>query len=131
MNETDLLHELAPEAERLLERHLSTSKEWFPHQLVPWDRAAKSDPRHPWDIAAHPMDEAVRQALFLNLLTEDNLPYYTSKIDNDVRHRPPVGCLEPPVDGRGGPPLDRHPRLPHPVAARSTRSPWSGPGCSR
>ena len=28
------------------------------------------------------MDEAVRQALFLNLLTEDNLPYYTSKIDN-------------------------------------------------
>ncbi|MEA2825615.1 MAG: acyl-[acyl-carrier-protein] desaturase [Actinomycetota bacterium] len=82
MNETDLLHELAPEAERLLERHLSTSKEWFPHQLVPWDRAAKSDPRNPWDIEAHPMDEAVRQALFLNLLTEDNLPYYTSKIDS-------------------------------------------------
>jgi len=81
MNETDLLHELAPEAERLLERHLSVSKEWFPHQLVPWDRAAKSDPRAPWDAAAHPMDEAVRQALFLNLLTEDNLPYYTSKID--------------------------------------------------
>ncbi|MEA2931546.1 MAG: acyl-[acyl-carrier-protein] desaturase [Actinomycetota bacterium] len=82
MNETDLLHELAPEAERLLERHLSVSKEWFPHQLVPWDRAAKYDPRSPWDIEAHPMDEAVRQALFLNLLTEDNLPYYTSKIDD-------------------------------------------------
>ncbi|MEA2716479.1 MAG: acyl-[acyl-carrier-protein] desaturase, partial [Actinomycetota bacterium] len=82
MNETDLLHELAPEAERLLERHLSVSKEWFPHQLVPWERAAKYDPRSPWDIEAHPMDEAVRQALFLNLLTEDNLPYYTSKIDD-------------------------------------------------
>lgn len=81
MNETDLLHELAPEAERLLERHLATSKEWFPHKLVPWDRAAKSDPRDQWDPAAHPMDEAVRQALFLNLLTEDNLPYYTTKID--------------------------------------------------
>jgi acyl-[acyl-carrier-protein] desaturase len=81
MNETDLLHELAPEAERLLERHLATSKEWFPHQLVPWDRAAKSDPREPWCADAHPMDDAVRQALFLNLLTEDNLPYYTAKID--------------------------------------------------
>ncbi len=81
MNENALLHELAPEAERLLERHLATSKEWFPHQLVPWDRAAGSDPRDPWDAAAHPMDEAVRSALFLNLLTEDNLPYYTSKID--------------------------------------------------
>ncbi len=82
MNETDLLHELAPEAERLLERHLSTSKEWFPHQLVPWDRAATCDPRTPWDVEAHPMDEAVRQALFLNLLTEDNLPYYTVKLDS-------------------------------------------------
>ena len=81
MNETALLHELAPEAERLLERHLSVAKEWFPHQLVPWDRAAKADPRHPWEIEAHPMDEAVRQALFLNLLTEDNLPYYTNRID--------------------------------------------------
>ncbi len=81
MNDREILNELAPEAERLLERHLGVSKEWFPHQLVPWDRAAKADPREPWDAAEHPMDEAVRQALFLNLLTEDNLPYYTSKID--------------------------------------------------
>ena len=40
MNEVDLLHELAPEAERLLERHLAQSKEWFPHELVPWDEVA-------------------------------------------------------------------------------------------
>ena len=81
MDDRDILNELAPEAERLLERHLGVSKEWFPHQLVPWDRAAKADPREPWEAENHPMDEAVRQALFLNLLTEDNLPYYTSKID--------------------------------------------------
>ncbi len=31
-----LLSELEPTATRLVERHLATSKEWFPHELVPW-----------------------------------------------------------------------------------------------
>ena len=35
MNEQDLLHDLTPTAERLLERHLATTKEWFPHDYVP------------------------------------------------------------------------------------------------
>ena len=36
--ERDLLLELEPEAERLLERHLAVAEEWFPHEYVPWDR---------------------------------------------------------------------------------------------
>ena len=80
MNEIDLLHELAPEAERLLERHLSASKEWFPHELVPWDEVIKRDPRDVWDPEYRPMPDAVRRALVVNLLTEDNLPYYTTEI---------------------------------------------------
>ncbi len=80
MNEVDLLHELAPEAERLLERHLSQSKEWFPHELVPWEDVVKHDPREPWSPDHRPMSDAVRRALVVNLLTEDNLPYYTTEI---------------------------------------------------
>ncbi len=80
MNDIDLLHELAPEAERLLERHLAASKEWFPHQLVPWDEVIKRDPRDEWDPDFRPMPDAVRRALVVNLLTEDNLPYYTTEI---------------------------------------------------
>jgi len=80
MNEIDLLHELAPEAERLLERHLAGSKEWFPHELVPWDEVIKHDPRDHWDPDYRPMSDAVRRALVVNLLTEDNLPYYTTEI---------------------------------------------------
>ncbi|HJV08759.1 MAG TPA: acyl-ACP desaturase [Acidimicrobiales bacterium] len=80
MNETDLLHELAPEAERLLERHLAASKEWFPHELVPWDEVIKHDPRDEWDPEFRPIPDPVRRALFVNLLTEDNLPYYTTDI---------------------------------------------------
>jgi acyl-[acyl-carrier-protein] desaturase len=80
LNEVDLLHELAPEAERLLERHLATSKEWFPHQLVPWDEVVRHDPRDDWSPDLRPMADAVRRALVVNLLTEDNLPYYTTEI---------------------------------------------------
>jgi acyl-[acyl-carrier-protein] desaturase len=80
MNEVDLLHELAPEAERLLERHLAASKEWFPHALVPWDEVCKHDPREEWSPDLQPMPDPVRRALFVNLLTEDNLPYYTTEI---------------------------------------------------
>ncbi len=80
MNGAALLHELAPEAERLLERHLDTTKEWFPHQLVPWADAAKFDHSVAWEPEHHPMPDAVRRSLVVNLLTEDNLPYYTTAI---------------------------------------------------
>ena len=80
MNEVNLLHELAPVAENLLERHIAQSKEWFPHALVPWDEVAKHDPRDDWSPDLAPMPDPVRRALFVNLLTEDNLPYYTTEI---------------------------------------------------
>ncbi|MGH9189589.1 MAG: acyl-ACP desaturase [Acidimicrobiales bacterium] len=80
MTVTGFLEELAPEAERLLERHLTTSKEWFPHELVPWSEGARTDPRTPWQPEDHPMPDPVRRALVVNLLTEDNLPYYTCAI---------------------------------------------------
>ena len=80
MTEVDLLHELAPEAERLLERHIAQAKEWFPHALVPWDEIGKHDPRDEWSEDLAPMPDPVRRALFVNLLTEDNLPYYTTEI---------------------------------------------------
>lgn len=82
MNDLDLLRELAPEAERLLERHLSRSKEWFPHELVPWDQAEGLQAGEAWDPEQFPMSDAVRRALVVNLLTEDNLPYYYSAIDD-------------------------------------------------
>ncbi len=33
------------------------------------------------DDRSWPLDDAVRSALFVNLLTEDNLPYYFRDID--------------------------------------------------
>ncbi|MDQ3943665.1 MAG: acyl-ACP desaturase [Actinomycetota bacterium] len=76
-----LLHELTPVAEKLLERHLGTAKEWFPHEFVPWSRGRDFAEGEEWDPTATPLPDAVRSALYVNLLTEDNLPYYFRTIE--------------------------------------------------
>ncbi len=79
--DTDLLHELSPVAEQLLERHLDNAREWFPHELVPWSLGRDFEAGEEWDPSEAPMDGAVRSALFVNLLTEDNLPHYFRTIN--------------------------------------------------
>jgi len=48
---------------------------------VPWDRVCEGDPREAWSEDQAPMADAVRSALLVNLLTEDNLPHYFQTID--------------------------------------------------
>ncbi|MFP5489694.1 MAG: acyl-ACP desaturase [Acidimicrobiia bacterium] len=81
-----LLRDLAPDVERLLERHLTTSKEWFPHEYVPYGRGKDPVPGEVWteadaDLAGATIDDAVRSSLLVNLLTEDNLPYYFRTVE--------------------------------------------------
>src|ERR1700738_4374813 len=71
-----LLDATAPVAESLFERHLAKTKEWFPHELVPWSMGRDFKPGEAWDPEEYSLPDAVRSALYLNLLTEDNLPYY-------------------------------------------------------
>ena len=67
----------------------------------------------------------------MNLLTEDNLPYYFRMIERMFGPDERVGRVGPALDRRGGPPLDRDPRLPdrHPGDRPGERS--SGPGWPR
>jgi acyl-[acyl-carrier-protein] desaturase len=78
MDNATMLAQLQPTAQRLLDRHLGIAKEWFPHELVEWrpPPAVVSCP------VAEPLPDGVASALFVNLLTEDNLPYYFASIDN-------------------------------------------------
>lgn len=77
-----LVVEITATAEALLERHLATAKEWFPHELVPWGRGRDFVKDEVWDESAAVLPAEVRSALFVNLLTEDNLPYYFSTLDH-------------------------------------------------
>ncbi|HKA04597.1 MAG TPA: acyl-ACP desaturase [Acidimicrobiales bacterium] len=82
---TDLLVELEPVAATLVDRHLGTSREWFPHELIPYERGRAGSGRA-WspvdaDLAGATPDPTVRTALYVNLLTEDNLPYYFRDVE--------------------------------------------------
>jgi len=70
----DILRELEPVVEGTLDRHLSAAQEWFPHEYIPWEEGRNfvSD-REPGDSR---LSGVARTAMELNLLTEDNLPYY-------------------------------------------------------
>ena len=81
MDDGALLSELRPSLDRLLDRHLGTAKEWFPHEMVPWSRGRDFEPGEEWDAEEFPLPDPVRRALIVNLLTEDNLPYYFETIN--------------------------------------------------
>jgi acyl-[acyl-carrier-protein] desaturase len=74
MEDRDLLGELAPEVARLLERHRRMARPWYPHELVPWERAATTPP----GSRSARLPAGVRSALTVNVLTEDNLPFYVT-----------------------------------------------------
>ena len=78
-----LLIDLQPVVERELNRHLSTAKEWFPHEYVPWsegeDFSGPLDGRE-WTPDELRFSDAARTSLIINLLTEDNLPSYHYEI---------------------------------------------------
>jgi acyl-[acyl-carrier-protein] desaturase len=80
VNDEALLAELTPTAAQLLDRHLGTAKEWFPHELVPWSRGRDFAEGEEFDPADAGIEPGVRSALLVNLLTEDNLPHYFGNI---------------------------------------------------
>src|SRR6202048_4739377 len=80
MDDLTLLDSLEDTAEALFERHLVKTKEWFPHELVPWSRGRDFEPGETWDPQEFPLPDAVRSALFGTLLTEANLPYSSHAI---------------------------------------------------
>lgn len=96
MDDRGRLDALAPVAARLLDRHLSMAKEWFPHELVPWHVGRSFEQGEEWNPDDFPLPDAVRSALIVNVLTEDNLPCYfhamqtlyeTSEVWSDWNHR--------------------------------------------
>ncbi|HKY14402.1 MAG TPA: acyl-ACP desaturase, partial [Microthrixaceae bacterium] len=81
MKDTAVLEALAPVAAGLVDRHLAATKEWFPHELVPWELGASVEPDRPWSESESHLPPGVRSALLVNLLTEDNLPYYFRDVE--------------------------------------------------
>ena len=70
-----MLTELEPALRLGLERHLAQATEWFPHEYVPYE-VGRNYVEEPWEPTDSHLSEVSRLSLEVNLLTEDNLPYY-------------------------------------------------------
>ena len=75
----DLLEEIAPDVERLYNRHMDAPRLWYPHEQIRWGEGEDFG-AHPWSPYDYQIADGVRSSIYVNLLTEDNLPYYTDSI---------------------------------------------------
>ncbi|MEU8898589.1 acyl-ACP desaturase [Nocardia sp. NPDC048505] len=84
LTDLDILRELEPAAERLLDDHLRKAKSWNPHDYVPWDdgRNFAALGGEDWAPGQSRLSELARVAMVTNLLTEDNLPSYHREISD-------------------------------------------------
>lgn len=80
--ESQLLAELEPVVEENLNRHLRVAQEWHPHDYIPWSEGENFAflGGRDWTPEQSRLDETAKAAMFVNLLTEDNLPSYHREI---------------------------------------------------
>jgi acyl-[acyl-carrier-protein] desaturase len=78
LTDPELIRELEPVVEAGLNQHFAATRNWSPHDYVPWSDGSNysalggSD----WEVERSPLSELARIAMVTNLLTEDNLPSY-------------------------------------------------------
>lgn len=78
----DILRELEPVVENELNRHEKMYKNWHPHDYVPWTDGKNFAylGGEDWELTQSKLGKAARAAMYVNLLTEDNLPSYHREI---------------------------------------------------
>tara|TARA_B100000029_G_scaffold492412_1_gene553685 strand:- start:508 stop:1425 length:918 start_codon:yes stop_codon:yes gene_type:complete len=85
----ELVTSVEPEISRLMADHRERRQHWYAHEVVPWE-LGRSFRDEPWDESQASLSPEVRTALQLNLLTEDNLPYYHAKISGSFAEGSPM-----------------------------------------
>jgi acyl-[acyl-carrier-protein] desaturase len=78
LTDLELIHELEPIAEAGLNQHLASTRNWNPHDYVPWAVGGNfaSLGGQEWDTEQSRLCDVAMVAMVTNLLTEDNLPSY-------------------------------------------------------
>ena len=76
----ELVEAIEDDVIRLTEEHRTRRSHWYFHDIVPWERG-ESFRDKPWDESQCTISKNARTALVLNLLTEDNLPYYHALLE--------------------------------------------------
>lgn len=86
----ELISAVEGDIERLMADHIEKRPTWYAHDLISWEEG-RSFVDEPWDESQCTISPEVREALVLNLLTEDNLPYYHFSIASHFPADSPLG----------------------------------------
>ena len=82
----ELVEAIEPVVAKLTQEHKRRRSDWYFHDIVPWERGENFRDK-PWDVSQCTISENARTSLVLNLLTEDNLPYYHAIIEKHMPER--------------------------------------------
>ena len=80
----ELLDAVTPAVRTLIDEHRARREHWYAHEIVPWEQG-RNFRDDPWDESQATISPEARTSLVLNLLTEDNLPYYHAEIEAHVK----------------------------------------------
>jgi acyl-[acyl-carrier-protein] desaturase len=78
-----LIRDLEPVVAVEFDRHINTTRDWYPHEYVPWSEGRNfPGPLNgdAWEAKDSKLTSIAQDSLILNLLTEDNLPSYHTEI---------------------------------------------------
>ncbi len=83
----ELVASVTPTVQALMDDHRERREHWYAHEYVPWEQG-RNYREEPWDESQCSLSPEARTALVLNLLTEDNLPYYHAEIESHSKTHP-------------------------------------------
>ena len=73
----ELVSSVGSTIEELMAQHRERRDHWYFQDFIPWEQG-RNYAEEPWDPSQATLRPEVCDALVVNLLTEDNLPYYYS-----------------------------------------------------
>lgn len=89
--EQQILEDIKEPVTELIEQHEVATKDWDPADFIPYNQARTYSEDQPWSPGDYPLDDRYRDALYVNLATEDNLPKYFEEINSHAPAGHPLG----------------------------------------
>lgn len=75
----EILKTLEEDAKKIFTDHINSRKDWYPHEMIPWNRYSNIE-KNGFEYNVEKISKNISSAIYLLLMTEDNLPWYARTI---------------------------------------------------
>lgn len=79
MKNIKVLNILENDVELILNKHINSRKNWYPHEIIPWEKYSEIT-KNGFEYNVDKVSKNLVSALYLLVMTEDNLPWYARTI---------------------------------------------------